>query len=218
MVTKWTSWPYPTTCGILPFDPVTVFSGPTDAELGTSSAETALREFLQRGDLPWVQQKYWRLLAEDSSRAEFAHGRLSAELEWLLFERVKGQWKWTSYSSNCKPTSIAGRGAVVNWTIAERGRYPLKPGTRRVHVGLSGGPCDGGRAENPHAHALFKTIQRKLLMTIWLDPVPPGNYTCPALIEPPLVVRLPARLGSRTLYDGSTYPPIAAGKTPSRFE
>ena len=44
-------------------------------------------------------------------------------------------------------------------------------------------------------------------MTILLEPLPPGVYTCQGVIEPPLIVRLPGRLGERTLFDAGTYPP-----------
>lgn len=44
-------------------------------------------------------------------------------------------------------------------------------------------------------------------MTILLDPLPPGSYTCQGVIEPPMHVRLPGRLGKRRLFDSGTYPP-----------
>ena len=53
----------------------------------------------------------------------------------------------------------------------------------------------------------FRTQGGALLMTLWLRPLPPGNYTCPELIEPPVEIRLPGRLGDRKLFDGGTYPP-----------
>lgn len=51
VVAKWPHWPYPTSCGNgLTFDPVSVFSGPTEAEAGTGPAEAG------HGRLPGVEE------------------------------------------------------------------------------------------------------------------------------------------------------------------
>lgn len=196
----------------MPFDPVAVFSGPTEAELGAQPSAVALRAFLGSGDFPGLPTQDWRLLAEDATRAEFVRGRLAADLTWLAFERNGGAWKWISYSSDCDPNSIIGRGPVVSWTLA-RDQPPLRKGTKSVLVYLSGGPCSGGRSLNDHAHTAFRALGGKLLLTVWIDPVSPGGHTCEGLLEPPLKVRLPGRLGSRHLFEGGTYPPRSAGQT-----
>jgi hypothetical protein len=168
-VRQWPSWPYPTTCGGLSFDPAEAFSRPTEAELGSSPAEIALRESLAKKELPWVQAHDSRLLAEDEGAAEFAHGRLSADVEWLQLDDSSGQWKLDTYSSDCNPESVLSDGPAVNWRLVPWKKHHRA--TRRVRVSLGGGPCDGGRAENPHAHPVFEPLGDKLLMTIWLDPL-----------------------------------------------
>lgn len=214
-VRKWPSWPYQTTCGGLTFSPAEAFSGPTEAELGSSPAEIALRESLAKKELPWVQAHDWRLLVEGGSIAEFAHGMLSAEVEWLQLDDSNGRWKLNSYSSDCDPESILSEGPVVSWWLVPWKKHHRA--ANRVRVSLEGGPCDGGRAENPHAHPIFEPLGDKMLMTIWLDPLPAEGYTCPALIEPPLIVKLPRRIRLGRLYDGSTYPPLSAWQTRHRF-
>jgi len=212
MVAKWPAWPYQTSCGLLPFDPVAVFSGPTEAELGTQPSAGALRAFLSSDNFPGLPTQGWRLLAEDANHAEYGRGRLAAELTWLAFERSGDTWKWISYSSGCEPTSIVGKGPVVSWTLA-RNQPPLRKGTKSVKVYLSGGPCSGGRSLNDHAHTVFQTLGEALLLTVWIDPIRPGGHTCEGLIEPPLKIRLPRRLGNRHLFEGGTYPPLSAGQT-----
>jgi hypothetical protein len=59
------------------------------------------------------------------------------------------------------------------------------------------------RARKP----IFRRIGKRLLMTVLLEPLPPGLYTCQGVVNPPMEVPLPGRLGKRRLYDGSTYPP-----------
>ena len=45
------------------------------------------------------------------------------------------------------------------------------------------------------------------MLTVWVDPLPPGAHTCEKRRESPLTVKLPGRLGKRQLWDGSIYPP-----------
>ena len=93
-------------------------------------------------------------------------------------------------------------------------RWDLAPGqgltadTKRVRVKLTGGEgCNGGRSLNAAAEPEFRQVGKKLVLTVWVEPLPPGVYTCKKLVEPPLTVRLPGPLGKRQLWDGSFYPP-----------
>jgi hypothetical protein len=208
-VQKWPAWPYLASCGGLPFDPVAVFSGPTGAELGSEGPEAALRRFLRNRYFPWINARHWRRIAGDERTVEFASGRLSSQLETVMVELDGGRWKDTGYSSDCDPTSIVGNGPVVTWDLARQGK-PLKKWARKVRVNLGGGPCSGGRPQNPRARAVFQPLSDKLLMTIWLRPLPAGVYTCEGISEPPLTVRLPERIRLSRLWDGATYPPTPA--------
>ena len=177
VVQGWPTWPYLTSCGGHPFDPVAVFSGSTEAELGSGPPEAALRRFLQNKYFPWINAHHWRRLAGDEKTVEFASGRLSSQLETVSVELKDGRWKDTGYSSDCDPTSIVGNGPVVAWDLA-RHEKPLPKWVRKVRVDLDGGPCSGGRPQNPRARAVFQSLGSKLLLTIWLRPLPPGGYTC----------------------------------------
>jgi hypothetical protein len=214
-VRRWPSWPYETTCGNLSFDPVAAFSGQTDAELAATPQGAALRQAIDEFQSLDVHKHYWRLLAEDGGVAEFAHGRLPDHVETLTIEKQGESWKGVGYSSRCEPTDIFSQGPVVAWSL-DRSTGALRAGTREIKVNLGPGPCNSGMSQNKHAHAAFRVEGKKLLMTIWLDPLPRGGYTCQGLIEPPLAVKLPRHLGGQTLYDGSTYPPLTAGQTRHR--
>jgi hypothetical protein len=79
---------------------------------------------------------------------------------------------------------------------------------RRIWVDLGPGPCSSGMGQNARARKpVFRQLGRRLLVTILLEPLPPGFHTCEGIVEPPLRVRLPGRLGSRKLFDGGTFPP-----------
>jgi hypothetical protein len=205
---EWPEWPHEVSCDRgLPFDPVVAFSGPTNAERGSLPSEKALQRFLAKNILSWVRKRSWRLVVERDGAAEFASGRLSRELEWMRFRRVHGRWKWESYSSNCKPSSLRRGVSAISWELAQS-RPPLSPSTRSIEVNLGPGECNDGRSQNERLQRPeFREQQGKLVMTLWLRPVSPGFHNCVGIIEPPLTIELPEPLGDRELVDGGTYPP-----------
>lgn len=211
VVEEWPHWPYPTACDGDPFDPVAVFSSPTGAELGFRPSEVALRNFLRSES--WVEDyvptSNWRLLAETSERAEFASGRLASPggPSVMSFRQEDGKWKWSGLSSGCHPISIVEGISAITWRLATD-QKGLRRNWKSIWINLGPGPCSGGRSQNARAlKPIFQQIGKKLLMFMRLRPLPPGGYTCQGVIEPPLKVRLPSRLGKRKLFDGGTYPP-----------
>ena len=97
-------------------------------------------------------------------------------------------------------------GVAVRWDLAPG--QGLTARAKRVHVMLRGSEgCDGGRSLNASASPEFRQFGKKLVLTVWVDPLPPGVYTCEKRREPPLAVKLPGRFGKRQLWDGSSYPP-----------
>jgi hypothetical protein len=205
-VSRWQSWPYPTGCLGVTFDPVAAFSGPTEAEKGSGGAELALRKYLDEGLYPQVPTRFWRLVASTDTRAYFASGRLEQGLFWLAFGLFDGQWRRVGDLDECRARTVREGSVAINWSLP--GGQGLGPGSRRIEVKLhSRAGCDGGRSLNAAAEPEFRQDGRRLVLTIWLEPLPPGVYTCEKRIEPPLRLKLPGRLGKRRLWDGSYYPP-----------
>jgi hypothetical protein len=220
VVEKWPQWPYKTSCGDLEFDPVAVFGGPTGAERGSRPSEKALSAFLKRER--WVSDylptRHWRLLAETGDAAEFASGRLSYGNgpTTVSLERKAGRWKLWGLSDGCEPTSIVDGFHAVTWTLPLDKPRPQSI-DRHLWINLGPGPCNGGRSQNAMAREpVIWRIDRKLMMAMTLEPLPPGGYTCQGLIEPPLKVTLPEPVGNYRLFDGATYPPRDALKTWTR--
>lgn len=183
-----------------------VFSGQTTAEQGTLPSEVALRQLLEAGSIPYAHRGSWCKIAESADVAEFTRGRLSGGyLEWVQLRFEGGRWKYGGNASDCDPTSVVGGGPVVTWTL-DQGRVATDV-VRKIRVNLGPGPCDGGRPQNPRARPVFQRYGKRLLLTIWLKPLPPGFYTCPAISEPPKTIILPRRMRIGRLLDGGTYPP-----------
>lgn len=205
-VEEWPGWPYQAACYSV-FDPVGAFSGPAEAELGSLPSEAALREITTSQTFPGPPQSEWRLVSETETTAVFESGALSSPFPlWVLLERVDAMWKLAG-SGTCTPTTVLHGLAAVPWTIAA-GQPGPRPSTRRIRIDLGPGPCSSGMGQNARARKpIFRQLGKGLLMTILLEPLPPGAYTCQGVIEPPLTVTLPGRLGARKLFDGGTFPP-----------
>lgn len=207
-VAEWPYWPYMVSaCYGPPFNPVSMFSGPANAELGSTPAEIELRETIYDPELAWLglPKDHWRRIFETDSEATFTSGRLSSYPQWTYFRNDGSGWKLTS-SGGCPLYSrVLGRFAVT-WDLTAK-RTP-GPNARWIKIHLGPGPCSSGAAQAKRMHSpVFRQLGRRLLMTIVLDPLPPGTYTCIGVREPSILVKLPGRLGNRSLYDGGTYPP-----------
>ena len=209
VVSRWTSWPYLTSCGTAPFDPISVFSGPTNAERGGGRPERSLRRRIAESQtwFPPFPRHHWRQLTRSPRYVAYAHGRLPSVEVLTLHKSRKGRWKLSTYSGGCEPTSVlGGPEEVVDWDLAAD--QELGPATTEVSIDLGSGPCASGMSQNERAIApVFFELEGKLMMVMRLRPLPPGGYTCEGIIDPPLTVTLPAPLGDRQVYDGSVYPP-----------
>lgn len=210
-VAEWPDWPYQAACYSV-FDPVSAFSGPAEAELGSLPSEVALREITTSLTFPRLPQSDWRRISETETEAVFESGDLSSPFpQWVLLERVDAVWKLAG-NGNCMPGTVLHGLAAVPWTIAAGQPAPGK-NTRRIHVDLGPGPCSSGIGQNARARKpIFRQLGKKLLVTIVVDPLPSGVYTCQGVIEPPLSVTLPGRLGARKLFDGGSFPPGDVGQ------
>jgi hypothetical protein len=205
-VAEWPSWPYPTACLGVTFDPVAVFGGATEAENGSGAPELALRKYLDEGLYPQIPTKFWRVVTSGPTRVEFASGRLEQGLFWLSFDLVGGQWQLAGSLEECRARSVREGSVPIDWSLPRGGS--LGPKSRQVEVKLHyKRGCDGGRGLNQAVEPEFRRVARQLVLTIWIKPLPPGSYTCEGRIEPPLALKLPGRLGKRRLWDGGSYPP-----------
>lgn len=202
-VDEWPQWPYKAGCYGPPFDPIAVFSRSATAELGSLPTEVALRGIINDPQFSWLgfAQHSWRSVSESEEEAVFVN-----DFSWIRLERDGDAWKLAG-NGGCVPrTTIHGLGAVP-WTLSV-GHPARRKTTKHVWVDLGPGPCASGMSQNTRARKpIFRQFGKRLVMTILLDPLPPGHYTCQGILDPPLRVTLPGRLGARTLFDGGTFPP-----------
>jgi hypothetical protein len=211
----WPGWPYQATCGYMGFNPVSVFSGPAEAERGAGAPEAALRGMLVRNFPFPLPDHGWRLAARRHRKALFLYGRLGAEFESpdqlgdIELEHRDGRWRMRTSGSFCNMFTVwHGRDAGA-WQLAPK-QPPLSPATRRLQV-VTGARCARNQ-EPPLVTPRFDEIAGKLVMTLLLKyQDSPGGICEPGLPPwPPVVVELPEPLGDRELYDGAFFPPVPA--------
>jgi hypothetical protein len=204
---RWPDWPGRVSCGELTFKPLVAFSRPANAERGDKPSEVALREALEEGLYAELgaPDHGWRLLAERGDYAEFGAGRPGRLLQVIPVEKQGKAWKQVGYSGGCEPAVVRKGRRAITWALASK--KPLTPATRTIEVRLVGGECISGRSENELLERpVFRREAGALLMALWTRPVH-GPQTCQELIEPPVKIRLPHRLGRLKLLDGSVFPP-----------
>jgi hypothetical protein len=210
-VKAWRSWPFEASC-FSRFNPVQVFSGPADAELGSTPAEAALREI--------TATHGWRRVTETETEAVFVRGALSTPFapgpSWLSLKQTDGSWKLTG-SGTCAPRTTLHGLLAATWVLDPK-QPPPGPKTRWLSIYLSAAGCSSGMSPNDRARKpIFRQFGKRLTMIVLVDPLPPGAYTCQGVVSPPLKVKLPSRLGTRTIFDGGSFPPQPVSlQAPSR--
>jgi hypothetical protein len=207
---KWPTWPYPVTCGSLPFDPISAF-GPPNAGPGEQPAETAWRNFVANHNVPWQPTGHWRLVAADDKTAELVSGQLSWGLDSMRFENQDSTWRWSG-SGGCVPRSLRGGLQATEWQVMDP--MTVRPRDRKLTVLVSELSCTGGadpttRLEPPDVWF----SKHRLTIATWVEPLPAGTYTCPSNPPARYEIRLPRPVGRRVLLDGGTYPPQKRGST-----
>lgn len=220
VVRQWPSWPYPTTCGGKGFDPIAAFGSPVGAgaEDGSSPAEIALRDLTHNPEYSSIFQgceEGWRLVSDSQASASFVWGQLPYLMAVTVAES-EGTWGYQGSSYGCIPRSIVDEHLAVEWEPIPQEKLDADATSVQVDLG-SGGGCVGrggwsARADKPR----FRQVGRKLLIAISVRPVSPPPFwwltSCVRETGPPLEVKLPGRLGGRTLFDAGTYPPQPRGR------
>jgi hypothetical protein len=209
-VEAWRSWPFEASC-YSRFNPVQVFSSQADAELGSTPAEAALREITTQA-FPSLPDSGWRRATETETEAVFVHGALLSRTapgpEWVYLKQTDGSWKLVG-TGTCAPRTTLHGLLAATWELDPK-QPPPGPKTRWLSIYLSTTGCSSGMSPNDRARKpIFRQFGKRLVMIVLVDPLPPGLYTCQGVVGPPLKVRLPGRLGTRTIFDGGSFPPQA---------
>lgn len=77
--------------------------------------------------------------------------------------------------------------------------------------------CRSGIKIGERARVFAERFGRRLLVVVAAEPLGTGLYTCQAVNEPTLSIRLRHPVGLANVYDGATLPPIPAGEIVERY-
>jgi hypothetical protein len=199
---------------------VDALSGPTGADQADTPEAAALRDYLSRPSamMPGASSS-WRLAARSDTRALFLRGD-PPNLSEVVVALRDGTWQFEQ-SGGCGLQRHVAGASYASWVLDGNQPAPTEA-SAILHLRVSPMECTSGEPAGARVRA--PTVQEtddEVIITVLLDPLPPGSYTCIGIIgnETPVDVVLTHPLGDRRLLDGLPYPPApverwAAG-TPS---
>lgn len=197
------------TCASPPFVPAELFTQEVGAETKEGEVYDALRFHLEEGtgfgpypDGPWYEIQ----VSEDRAFFLALYDRQSPDGPIgvdMSLELEGGAWNWAG-AGECKPYAFAPDLGTATWALAD----PEPAATDTTFTALvtelacTGGQSSEGRVQSP----IIDYGDEEIIVTFFVDPLPPGTYTCPGNPSTSVTVDLDQPLGNRALMDGGTYP------------
>jgi hypothetical protein len=192
------------TCDGAPFS-MPVFDRPANYETKNTGLAKALRAAIR---IKWLDypKKNWWLLYKGKREAQVASGSLDEVegLEAISFERKNGKWEWSG-SGGCLLEAYRPGQMVGVWDRTRGQDYSRSTTSFKVDVyeqSCSGGAPPTGRVARPTVEYFDDSI----VVTYFIKPNRPGNYTCPSAPPVTKTLELKEPIGDREVLDGSMYP------------
>lgn len=182
---------------------------PATAEQGAGPEAEGLRAVLGGGEeLGGYPARGWRELARTEAEVLFATGEPPEDLLGLVLERRGEAWVFRS-SGGCVPEVVRDGLARAEWRLAAGAPAP-GPASEVVEVEVTERACAGGQSSE--ARVVGPEVAYgvdAVVVTFFVEPLPPGDVTCQGNPSSLRSVRLSESLGDRSLLDGGVYPPTA---------
>lgn len=200
------------TCSGYAFKPSRVHSR-KGVERDDNGPARALAKFLDGDDGSDMPRHGWRLLVRRKGVAEYGHTshRGHGDLDWVEIDFEYGRWGLGSFGG-CVPERVVKHREVPPWWLYLRRHEHLHADDRLLHLRIETGTCSPGSDADP-ADRLKRvevkyTRHRVGLLVLMRPETPlPDGYACGGVgLEFPAKVKLPRRLGHRTLVDLRTVP------------
>jgi hypothetical protein len=203
-------------CGVADDVPLEALRGPARAEEDTDAPAGALRRLLSgeepiMGGGPFPRRGY-RVLDRSPDRVVYGAGHGRRIFHVAVDRLPDGAWD-VGVVGSCRPEPAHPDGEAAGWRLRP-GAPPPRPGTRSLRIWVRESACANGRPATgrvlpPRVFA----DGRRVVVSVFVRPVR-GPARCPGNPYTPVVVRLPAPLGSRVLFDGATVPAHAQPRRP----
>ena len=189
--------------------PAAVFQTPATAELAPDDAANALRQYVHQPtsvETGWPAAG-WRLVSRTGDGATFL-GRGPTGWWIATFARSGLGWDFNEGGSCDLQVALPEGVGFASWRLdPER---PAESDGTDLHLLGTELACANGKPP-PAARVLAPIVvpgDQAVTIALLVRKVP-GGADCPSNPEFPIAIHLVERLGSRTLFDGSTVPPTA---------
>lgn len=171
---------------------------------GPNAAVAALRAFTADGDYAGMPASGWRTVTATGASLTFlAHG---ANDWWFVTVAADatGGWQAWEYGECHLAVYLPDSLTYAEWRLNPK--HPPKPDAAAVTVLATEQACANGRPPGSRMLAPV-VVETDTTVTLTLVVRRLGNADCPSNPEVSVVVPLQMALGTRTLLDGSAFPP-----------
>ena len=156
----------------------------------------------------------WRVLRVDGDSYTLGLGRWTGTgpeegATVLEIRGHRGAWTWQG-GGDCHLAPVLASGN--DWVHVTRPTGGLDRASRDPAVGVTEDACSGGRNPRPYLHAPVVHETATTVTVYWTTTPPEGLQSCVGVRPVDVPLHLAQPLGSRTLLDGSTFPPTPVGR------
>lgn len=124
--------------------------------------------------------------------------------QYVVLDRTADGWSAGGWGDcNLEPVLQEG----LAWAEISAAQVGLDPASSTVALEVRERECTSGRDPLPFLHEPTVTEADETVTVSWTSDAPHGDQTCQGTPAVKMVVELDEPLGSRTLLDGSTWPP-----------
>lgn len=202
-------------CANMPFT-FDALSAPTGAEERVGPEFDALRSYtVGAPDRDGSIGLSFREVSRDERNVLFLHERDGYVAEGGPYLAAKvtfdgTRWRYAG-GGDCRPQAVAPSGyGQATWTLDPEFRAASAE-TRTLHILVQELACSNGRTASGRISPAFVTWDAQELVIELFVQTMPGEQDCPDVDPTPATLRLPIRLGDRTLFDAGTIGQGGAG-------
>ena len=185
--------------------PANVLDQPPNAELGSSVQAQALRAFLTTPPQSGFPTQGWRVVSTASTRVDYlAPGRDGWSFVSVEDIENQGGWQASEYG-RCDLRVVLPQGfGFASWEVDPG--HPTQPDATSLTVLATERACASGKSMAGRLEAPIVLYAPDTVTIALVVRAEPGGQDCQGNSPEPVLVDLGEPLGSRSLFDGSSYP------------
>ncbi len=185
--------------------PANVLDQPPNAELGSSVQAQALHAFLTTPPQSGFPTQGWRVVSTASTRVDYlAPGRDGWSFVSVEDIENQGGWQASEYGRCDLRVALPQGFGFASWEIDPD--HPTQPDATSLTLLATERACASGKSMAGRLEAPIVLYAPDTVTIALVVRAEPGGQDCQGNSPEPVLVDLSEPLGSRSLFDGSSYP------------